>query len=208
MSGFDNEVVVSVGERLESSSAQAISLMQQQPTDVSRINYSGNPEGAVSANPSSICHDPVSGDLYIKDSGTGNTGWLLLMPSGSVIAKSGSKASTSSGVTTIKSPAYADQGTNVTASINSGYFVTAAITITLPASVNIEDGDLFEFVCTTSGVLNIQAVGSQLIRLASQVTAAAGSISSTSIGDSVSLRFRASDQTFYATSFNGNWNIS
>lgn len=78
MSGFDNEVVVTLGERLESSSAQAVSLMQKTASDVSRVNYSGNPEGNISANPSSLCHDPTSGNVFYKATGTGNTGWALL----------------------------------------------------------------------------------------------------------------------------------
>lgn len=80
MSGFDNEVVVSLGARLEPSTSQAIMLMQKNATDVSRINHEGDPEGAVSANPSSLCHDPVAGKVYIKDSGTGNTGWRDIAP--------------------------------------------------------------------------------------------------------------------------------
>lgn len=85
MSGFDNEVVVSLGERLESSTPQAIMLMQKTATDVSKINYSGNPEGNVSANPASLCHDPTSGNVYYKASGTGNTGWQLLGTGGGEI---------------------------------------------------------------------------------------------------------------------------
>lgn len=52
--------------------------MQEGATDVSRINHTGNPEGVVSANPSSLSHDPVSGNIYAKATGTGNTGWVLL----------------------------------------------------------------------------------------------------------------------------------
>lgn len=78
MSGFDNEVLVASGERLEPSNAQSIQLMQEAATDVARINYTGNPEGAVAANPSSLCHDPVSGNVYRKATGTGNTGWALM----------------------------------------------------------------------------------------------------------------------------------
>lgn len=78
MSGFDNEVVFSTGERLEISSAQAIAIMQNVSTDVSRINYNATPEGAVAANPSSFCHDRVAGNVYIKQTGTGNTGWVQI----------------------------------------------------------------------------------------------------------------------------------
>jgi hypothetical protein len=49
--------------------------MQHTANDVSQINYNADPEGAVSANPGSICHDRVGGGLYIKETGTGNTGW-------------------------------------------------------------------------------------------------------------------------------------
>ena len=34
------------------------------------------PEGALSASPGSICTDSTNGNIYIKNTGTGNTGWL------------------------------------------------------------------------------------------------------------------------------------
>lgn len=39
------------------------------------LYYHGNPNGNVTANPPTICFDPVGGDLWGKFSGTGNTGW-------------------------------------------------------------------------------------------------------------------------------------
>ncbi len=38
----------------------------------------GTPEGAVIANPGSCCRDIANGDFYIKNTGTGNTGWLQI----------------------------------------------------------------------------------------------------------------------------------
>lgn len=76
MAGIDNTIVFSSGERLTPSSSQDLLRMQLNATDVARINHTGNPEGVVSANPSSFCHDPVSGNIYIKSTGTGNTGWI------------------------------------------------------------------------------------------------------------------------------------
>lgn len=87
MSGFDNEVLFATGERLEASSSQAISIMQKTPTDVSRINHVGNPETFVSANPSSLSHDPSNGNIYYKSSGTGTTGWRLLTTGTVVITR-------------------------------------------------------------------------------------------------------------------------
>lgn len=38
---------------------------------------SGSPEGAVTANPGAFYWDTTNGFLYIKDNGTGNTGWAI-----------------------------------------------------------------------------------------------------------------------------------
>jgi hypothetical protein len=81
MSGFDNEVMYAPGERLTSSSTQDISLMQKTGTDVSRVNHVGDPNLAVAANPSSLSHDPTTGFLWLKVSGTGITTWQRLFPS-------------------------------------------------------------------------------------------------------------------------------
>ena len=83
MAGFENTIVFSNGEKLSPSSSDDISRMQEQSTDISRINHVGNPEGVVSANPASLSHDPVSGFIYVKETGTGNTGWGLLTTSAS-----------------------------------------------------------------------------------------------------------------------------
>lgn len=77
MAGFDNEILYSNGIRLEESSAQDIFLAQK-TNSVSELNISGSPEGVVSANPSSLAHDRSSGNIYVKATGTGNTGWVLL----------------------------------------------------------------------------------------------------------------------------------
>ena len=75
MAGIENTVLFSQGEKLQPSTSDDISRMQNNATDVGRINYTGNPEGNIAANPSSLCHDPSSGNVYIKSDGTGNTGW-------------------------------------------------------------------------------------------------------------------------------------
>ena len=77
MAGIENNVVFGGGFKLTESSTKDILNMQDIASDVSTINFDGDPEGFVSANPSSICHDPSTGNFYIKNSGTGNTGWGL-----------------------------------------------------------------------------------------------------------------------------------
>lgn len=136
---------------------------------------------------------------------TGDSGGALPPTGGNwnIFGRSGSKTSGAGSTLTIKSPPYADAGSSTTSLLNSGSFVTAAITLTLPASAGLADGDIFEYVCTTSGALVIQAVGAQKIRIGSLISSAAGTATSSNIGDSITLRFRAADGFFYATAVIG-----
>lgn len=81
MAGIQNNIIYGGGYKLQTSSARDISDMQMLASDVSKVNHIGSPEGVVSANPSSLCHDPVSGIVYIKQTGVGNTGWAVLSTS-------------------------------------------------------------------------------------------------------------------------------
>lgn len=141
---------------------------------------------------------------------TGDSGGALNPSSGNwnILGRSGSKTSGSGSTLTIKSPPYTDQGGSTTVTLNSGSFATAAITLTLPASAGLADGDLFEFVCTSASALVVQSVSAQKIRIGSLITAAAGTATSTAIGDALVLRFRAADGFFYATSVIGTWLIA
>lgn len=138
---------------------------------------------------------------------TGDSGGTLSPSSGNwnILGRSGSKTSGSGSTLTVKSPPYADAGSSTTSTLNSGSFVTAAVTLTLPASAGLVDGDLFEYVCTTSGALIIQSVTAQKIRIGSLISSTAGTATSSNIGDSITLRFRATDGFFYATSVIGVW---
>jgi hypothetical protein len=78
MAGIGNSILFAQGMRLQPSTSQDILQMRQASTDIARINYTGDPETNVAANPGSLCHDPVSGNVYVKDSGTGNTGWIQI----------------------------------------------------------------------------------------------------------------------------------
>lgn len=154
----------------------------------------------------------ANGFVSINGSGvgetiTGDSGGALPPSSGNwnILGRSGSKTSGSGSTLTVKSPPFQDQGGSTTVTLNSGSFATAAITLTLPVSAGLADGDLFEFVCTTASALVIQAVGAQKIRIGSLISSAAGTATSSNIGDSVSLRFRAADGFLYATSVIGTW---
>ncbi len=78
MAGIDNDVNFGLGYRLQATSSTQYPLMQQLSTDIGEYNNAGTPESVVSANPGSLCHDRTNGVIYIKKSGTGNTGWQLV----------------------------------------------------------------------------------------------------------------------------------
>jgi len=100
MAGIENNIVYGGGFKLQPSSARDISDMQRTAVDVSRINHTGDPEGVVSANPSSLSHDPTTGALYLKASGTGNTGWVQVPTSAATTCLfSAYRSSTASDVT-------------------------------------------------------------------------------------------------------------
>ncbi len=151
-----------------------------------------------------------SGGTSIGQSITGNDSVALSPTSGNwnILGVSGSKTSGSGSTLTVKSPPFSQVGASATSSLNTGEFVTAAVTRTLPASAGLADGDLFIYVCTTAGVLVVQAVGAQKIRIGNQISSAAGTATSTAIGDSISLRFNATDGFFYTVSVQGNWTLA
>lgn len=90
----------------------------------------------------------------------------------------------------------------------NGYFVTGTSTGTLPASPS--NGDTIQFfVDHSSQKLTIQASGTQIIRLATQVSSAGGTIQNTQRGDSLELVYRATNNCWCAVSgFNGGWNFT
>lgn len=140
---------------------------------------------------------------------TGDSGGALSPTANNwnILGLSGSKTSGSGSTLTVKSPPFSQVGASATSSLNTGEFVTAAVTRTLPASAGLADGDLFIYSCTTAGALVIQAVGAQKIRIGTLLSSAAGTATSTAIGDSVTLRFDATQGFFMATSVIGTWLI-
>lgn len=141
---------------------------------------------------------------------TGDSGGALSPTANNwnIFGLSGSKTSGSGSTLIVKSPPFSQVGASATSSLNTGEFVTAAVTRTLPASAGLADGDLFIYVCTTANALVIQSVTAQKIRVGSLITAAAGTATSTAIGDSLTLRFNATDGFFYAVSVVGTWLIA
>lgn len=123
-----------------------------------------------------------------------------------ILGLSGSKTSGSGSTLTVKSPPYADQGVG-TVTLNSGSFVTGAVTITLPASGGLADGDLVEIIAC-NGIVTIQTSGTQVIHIGNDSTSAGGSAVGSATGDVLCLRYQSSTDDFWATSVIGVWSLS
>lgn len=176
---------------------------------------------AADVNQNGVCHFD-SGDFSVAATGfvtlagggagqtiTGDSGGAL-SPTASnwnILGRSGSKTSGSGSTLTINSPPYADQGGSTTVTLNSGSFATGAITLTTPATAGLLDGDKLEFVAT-NGVLVIQFAATQVGHIGSSASSAAGTFTSTATGDSVTLRYQASTNDWWATSVVGNWTVA
>jgi len=141
---------------------------------------------------------------------TGDSGGALSPTLGNwnILGRSGSKTSGSVSTLTISSPPFSQVGGSATSSLNTGEFVTATATRTLPATAGLVDGDLVIFACTSANILTITANTGQTIRLGNVVTASGGTCVSTAIGDSISLRFNATALSWQAVSSIGNWTLT
>lgn len=122
-----------------------------------------------------------------------------------IFGLSGSKTSGVGATITIKSPPYAAFPATATATVNSGSFITAGGNIILDLPLVAADGDLIEVVCTTANLVAVDAPAANFIRIGTLITSGGGTATSTAIGDSVSLRYRLADLTWYATSAIGSW---
>lgn len=78
---------------------------------------------------------------------------------------------------------------------NTGYFVTAAAVVTLPAGV--ANGDVVEIVDTVGGGVVVTASGADIIQIQNVASSAGGTATSTQKGDSLRLIFRLADVTWY-----------
>lgn len=78
MAGVNNTVLTGNGVVVKPTDSTDAGYMQQEATDVGVLNSDGSPEGVLAANASSLCMDRTNGVLYLKESGTGNTGWTQI----------------------------------------------------------------------------------------------------------------------------------
>ena len=137
----------------------------------------------------------ITGDSGGALSPTANN-WNILGGPGVTTSGSGSTL-------TINSVVFTDQGSSIAVLSDNGYFVTGAFAMTLPAAP--AQGEMVIIYADTTSTVTITANTGQTIRLASNTTAAAGSITSGSRGDSLTLRYRTSGTEWKGVDAAGGW---
>jgi len=127
---------------------------------------------------------------------------LTAGPGISIANGAGSITISNTGVTST----WTDEAAPFAAVASNGYFVTAAVTATLPAGA--AQGDTIQIVDEFGGGVVVQANAAQQIRIGSVISAVAGSATTTARGDSITLVFRASNNTWIAVpGVEGNWTV-
>lgn len=174
-------------------------LAAEDSTKVGLVNFDNSvfdvsAAGFVTLKPSSVALT-VTGDTGGALSPTANN-WNILGGPGVTVTGSGSTL-------TINSVVFTDQGATTTIAPDSGYFVTGNFALTLPASPL--QGEMCIIYADTTSSISVTANTGQTIRLANAVTATASSINSTARGDSITLRYRASDAQWKAVDSTGGW---
>ena len=96
-----------------------------------------------------------------------------------------------------------DQATSTTLANNTGYFVTAATTQTLPSSP--VQGTVVKIAVDTSGTVIVAANTGQTIRVGNLTSSSGGSMTNSLQGDTLELVYRASDTTWFSIATTGVW---
>jgi hypothetical protein len=144
---------------------------------------------------------------------TGNTGGAVGPSAGNVtvVGSGGVTVTGNPGTNTLtitgssSSISWTDVGTSFAATSGNGYFVTASVTATLPASPT--QGDVININAQTASVVIVQAAAGQTIRLANSTSAVAGRAESTDIGCTLQLVYRSANTQWVSIGSEGSWTL-
>lgn len=102
---------------------------------------------------------------------------------------------------------WSDQAVSFAASVQNGYFCTAALTVTLPTVDLVTGSTVIIYVDTTDDVV-IQAGAGQSIEISQTTSSVGGTATSTAQGNMVQLVYRISDTTWHAISSAGSFPLA
>lgn len=150
---------------------------------------------------------PTVATSYVTDAGTAVPALNILNVFGGV--GTATSASGNTLVVTIKNEGFAwsEQNVSFNAAIQNGYFCNAALTVTLPATAGLVIGNTLIIYVDTASTVIVQANAGQMIQIGANISAIAGTASSSTRGAILELIFKPSDLTWHTQSSLGVFNV-
>lgn len=176
--------------------------MSQQQT----FNTGGSGGGAVdsvTAN-NGLIATPTTGNVVVSgvNATTSTVGVASFNPANFTVDPSGQVSAL-----TVGNLPWSDQAVSFNAVENNGYFCTAPLTVTLPATP--AQGDVvniaIDFTTTPGNAVIVQANAGQTIRTANQDSTVGGTATNTAQGDALSLVYRTVSNEWFSLSTEGSW---
>lgn len=224
MSGFDNDIVYANNGDFSTASSPRGTLANGLITDgqlwIGRtaVNVGGThiSVGTITSPDGTLTVGYSAPNITLSVAGGGNVVEHLTADTGgqlnptannfNILGGPGVTTTGSGSTITINSVVFIDQGTSITLATDTGYFVTAATTQTLPAAPL--QGEMVIVLCDTAGAVAVKGNTGQTIRIGNQVSSSAGTLTSTARGDSLTLRYRTATTQWMTVASMGNWTVA
>lgn len=150
----------------------------------------------------------VAGGTTVGKTITGDSGGALSPTGGNwnIFGGPGITTSGSGSTLTINGVNFTDNSGVFSASVDNGYFLTAASTVTLPAAPS--QGEVVRIIVDTTGSCVITANTGQVIRINNDVSSTAGTATNSARGDALWLVYRTTGAAWIAENSMGLWTLA
>jgi hypothetical protein len=101
--------------------------------------------------------------------------------------------------------AWEEKNTSFLAEEQTGYYCNAALTVTLPATADIELGSTVIIYVDTASSVVIQTNTGQRVQVGNTISAVDGSTTSDTQGSMLELNYKPSDSTWHTIASMGSW---
>jgi hypothetical protein len=158
---------------------------------------------SVTAN-NGLAATPTTGNVVVSgvNATTSSVGVASFNPANFTVNGSGQVSALASG-----NVPWTDEATSFAAVSNHGYFCTAPLTVTLPASPS--QGDTIniavDYATTLGNAVIVQANTGQTIRTSNMDTSTGGTATNSAQGDALSLVYRTASAEWFSLSTEGSW---
>jgi hypothetical protein len=140
---------------------------------------------------------------FVTNSGTAVSSLSTLNIFGSGAVSTSGSGNTVTIVATSGIMNWTDEAADFSATVNEGYFCTAALTVTLPGGAT--QGQTVSIICDTAGSVIVQADATQFIAIGAESSSVGGTATSTALGDNLILVYREASSTWWALEADATW---